>query len=302
VYVSRLLLFLLPVFGWLPASAQDLSGTWEGETSSGADYMKLVIVRVGGQYVGYTYDSGGQGSCKANFAGTFSVAEQRLKGGGKGMIRADFGHMQCNYNFNYYEHEGALWLEGTVKPKGAASVLSLGLPLANVTLKRVSAAADTTRFMQDAIAAAAVKTEAIRVANIKPDTAAAAPSVPALTPLLALKKERRSDVVQEISTSEMQIRIRVYDNGLEDGDTVSILHNDIVLADHRAVTVKGFELTVTLDSVATTHDITLIAHNLGSIAPNSASLVIEAGTERYRLTTSTDLERNAVIRIRYRKP
>jgi hypothetical protein len=124
------------------------------------------------------------------------------------------------------------------------------------------------------------------------------PAAPA--PLLALKQERHNPVLQEISTSVSEISVHVFDNGMPDGDTVSILHNNEVIYDHKLVTVQPFTFTVRLDAGNPVHEITLIAHNVGTIPPNTASIIVEAGDERYRLTASTDLQRNAVIRIVYK--
>jgi hypothetical protein len=144
---------LLLLFCTHAAVAQDLSGTWEGTGGSGAEYLKLVILRVGDHYVGYSYDSGTLGSCQANFSGSFRAGEQRLRGGGKGFIRSSFGHSQMSFDLNYYEHEGAQWLQGQIKPRGVAAVMSFGLASAEATLKRISLSTDTTEFMQKAIAA-----------------------------------------------------------------------------------------------------------------------------------------------------
>jgi hypothetical protein len=119
--------------------------------------------------------------------------------------------------------------------------------------------------------------------------------------LLTLKQQRRADLVQEIVTAERELRVRVFDNGLADGDTVSILHNQTIVADHLRVPVQAYVFTIKIDGTEV-HEITLIAHNVGSIPPNTATVIIEAGEERYRLTASTDLERNAVIRVHYKEP
>ncbi|RYY91762.1 MAG: hypothetical protein EOO11_22245 [Chitinophagaceae bacterium] len=105
--------------------------------------------------------------------------------------------------------------------------------------------------------------------------------------------------MEELVTDQAVIRVRVFDNGLPDGDTVSILHNNEVVASRILVAVKSFEFTVAVSEGDPLHEITLIAHNVGSIPPNTASIIVEAGDERHRLTASTDLKRNAVIRIRY---
>jgi hypothetical protein len=373
----RLTLAFVLLFLCRHASAQDLSGTWEG-TEEG-NYMKLVIVKVGDRYVGYTYDTDPSGGwCRANFAGTFYPDTKKVKGSGQGMIAMQGSHVQCIFDLNYSRSGNSEHLVGIERTKGNDSFFSnlLGLDDGPVELRRVTRKVDTTEYMRRYIAdahkpraktataplsakpvaipsivkkttakvpvakapaakAIVPKTTTSKI-NVPKTTAAAKPGptpsvsktrtvklpvdsaaktaapprvtakAPAIAPavneqLLTLKKERRSSIVQEIETEEPVITIRVFDNGVPDGDTVSILHNNTVVADHMLVAVNYFEFTVRINEETPVHDITLIAHNLGSIAPNTASLTIIAGEQRYRLTASTDLGRNAVIRVRYKK-
>lgn len=350
-----LLLLLALCAAGITTFAQDLTGTWEG-TEEG-NYMKLVIVKAGDSYVGYTYDTDPSGGwCRANFRGSFVAGPKLLRGAGAGMIAMKGNHVQCSYELTFMAGRNGDRLSGTERTKGMAKPIFdfLDFDEGPVELRRVSRSTDTTAFMRGylppppppvvkAPAPAApqptAKPAPKPVAKTKPKPAKApvvqakpkpaparnpiskplpkdslttvakapVPKAPALplprpsapAPLLALKNGRRNSIVQSISTSERSITIRVFDNGVPDGDTVSILHNNEVLFDHKLVTVQSFSFTVRLDEGDPVHDITLIAHNVGTIPPNTASIVVEAGDERYRLTASTDLTRNAVIRITY---
>jgi len=305
------------------AQAQDLTGTWVGY--GGGDDIKLVLVRAGDEYVGYASDDNGRSSCKTNFSARFRSSDQRLRGGGHSFIHRDPGHVLTQYDLTYSRysnHEDRL--SGTLRLKGALNILSFGgVP---VELKRISRSVDTTVFMQRAIAQAAERdahtaqaapadqpkqvlgtpSEAPPAVRAVPDLPAAEAKPAATTvvptvkadPLVTLKKERQNAIVQELTTASREITLQVYDNGLPDGDTISILHNERVVADHRPVTVSPQSFTLTLHPDRPVHDITLIAHNLGTVAPNTATVVIEAGGRRYRLTASTDLQQNAVVRVR----
>jgi hypothetical protein len=85
-----------------------------------------------------------------------------------------------------------------------------------------------------------------------------------------------------------------------DGDTVSILYNGKMLLTHQLLSEKGIELNIELDEKQTSHEITLFAENLGSIPPNTALIVITAGTRRYELFASASLEENAVLVFEYK--
>jgi len=44
----------------------------------------------------------------------------------------------------------------------------------------------------------------------------------------------------------------------------------------------------------------MFAHNLGSIAPNTATIVVKAGDKRYELHSSASLTENAVLVLEYK--
>ncbi|GAA4338961.1 hypothetical protein [Flaviaesturariibacter amylovorans] len=308
----RLLIFLLTLMLSSQATAQDLSGTWEGRGSIGMRYVKMVLVRAGDKYVGYTYDESGGGFCQVNFEGSFDVSKQRLKGSGQGVIRKTFDHSQSSFVLYYSASGGREWLTGSAHARGALmQALSFGAGI-SVTLSRSSRQADSTVFMRNAIAAAARTSDPPAVAATEtpvavmtapePTPAAAAPPIlpDSTAALLALRSARRTDTMQVIDTDAPEITIRVFDNGVFDGDTVSILHNDRVVADHQAVRPEPIVFRIALADTASAQAVTLIAHNEGRIPPNSALVVIDAGGRQYRITAHTDARRNALVLVRRR--
>lgn len=122
---------------------------------------------------------------------------------------------------------------------------------------------------------------------------------PMAVPVPDVKLKRKNDLLHTIITDQPKLTLVVYDNGIEDGDSISIMHNNVTIAANRRITVAYQQFEILLDTMQTDHEITFIAHNLGSIPPNTATLEIIAGTKKYALTASTDLSKNAVIRIRY---
>ncbi|RYY89916.1 MAG: hypothetical protein EOO15_04700 [Chitinophagaceae bacterium] len=300
--------FALLLLTCISTTAQDLTGTWEGSGGSGAPYLKIVLVRCGDNYFGYTYDEAGRTFCRTDFEGTWDQANKRLSGSSTRFIGSSNGHMLCRYTFFFREREGRPELDGTVRAKSAAAtILTLGTATM-AYLRRKSTSVDTTDFMR----------RAIEMCNRKPDTTQPAPPIVVAPPTIAppvvvapaipdsvaalhkLRDTRRTDTVQTIETKSTRLLLRIFDNGIFDGDVVSILYNNRIIADHHTVTVKPLELSVDLKPGETVHDITIIAHNVGRVAPNTASVIVEAGDQKYHVRASTDLQRNAVIRIVYR--
>ncbi len=112
--------------------------------------------------------------------------------------------------------------------------------------------------------------------------------------------QRKNTEQSRITVNVKHINLKVYDNAIVDGDTVSILYNGKLLLSHQLLSEKGIEINLELDETQTRHEIVLFAENLGSIPPNTALIVITAGDKRYELFASASLEENAVLVFDYR--
>jgi hypothetical protein len=113
-------------------------------------------------------------------------------------------------------------------------------------------------------------------------------------------KKRKNIEQSHLEINVKTINLKVYDNAIVDGDTVSILYNGRLLFSHQRLTEKALEINLDLDPATTRHEITLFAENLGSIPPNTALVVITAGKKRYELFASASMEENAVLVFDYK--
>ena len=98
--------------------------------------------------------------------------------------------------------------------------------------------------------------------------------------------QRKNIEQSHIEVNVKTINLKVYDNAIVDGDTVSILYNGKMLLTHQLLSEKGIELNIVLDDTQTRHEITLFAENLGSIPPNTALVVVT--NVLFVLTTNSD--------------
>lgn len=273
-------------------NGQDLSGTWEGSGGTSTPYLKLVIVKSGQNYIGYSYDEGGLGFCKANFIGTFDTSSKKLKGKGTGFIERTFDHGLATYSLNYSAEVGTEYLRGAAWPKSIfAKVLMFGFH-SGVFLVKKSNKIDTTDFIRDRI----VVTEPMIIPEAEDSVFSEMEKYEKLEDsIVSIKKERPDDTLSTIQVSQREITLKVFDNGITDGDSISILFNDKLIAAKVGVTANVIAIPLELDSNLNKFTITLVAHNLGSIPPNTATVVIEAGEKKYTLSASTDLKKNASI-------
>ena len=111
-------------------------------------------------------------------------------------------------------------------------------------------------------------------------------------------EKRNTNLVTAYAVDEDSITLRLFDNGIVDGDTVSVFYNDSVVVQRLALTAKVFQLKLPVDKTKD-NKVVLYAHNLGEIAPNSALLQVFTKNKQYQLTVSSDLQNSSGIVLRY---
>lgn len=123
-----------------------------------------------------------------------------------------------------------------------------------------------------------------------------------LPPPPAIFKTRTNNLAKTIITTNPDILVEIYDNGEIDGDTVTVYHNNSIIANRKRLTTKAISLPVKADASNTIHEFVLVANNLGTTPPNTALMVITTGGKRYEVFLSADNDKNAKVVIEYRKP
>lgn len=113
--------------------------------------------------------------------------------------------------------------------------------------------------------------------------------------------ERETVVANEIEVEADSVRISLYDNGEIDGDIISIFHNKNLILYAQKLTHKSIRINLKLDTLKSVNELAMFAENLGLIPPNTALMVIEDGVNRFELRISSNLEKNATVRIKRKK-
>ncbi len=119
--------------------------------------------------------------------------------------------------------------------------------------------------------------------------------------LLKEMNSRRKSEQSRIVINTNHINLKLYDNGTVDNDSVSVFYNGRLIVSHQRLSEKAIELNIDLDEGKEIHEITMYAENLGSIPPNTALVVVTAGSKRYELRSKASLEENAVLIFEYKK-
>lgn len=120
---------------------------------------------------------------------------------------------------------------------------------------------------------------------------------------ITLYRQRESAFkeVPEIVVDTGTIRLDFYDNAEVDGDSITVLVDKRAVAVHQRLSTKPITAYITIDLNTTFHEVEMVAENLGSIPPNTAVLIITAGTKKYQLFLSSTETKSAMVRFVYNK-
>lgn len=108
---------------------------------------------------------------------------------------------------------------------------------------------------------------------------------------------RAVEVLQTIELKTDSVTFELYDDGIVDGDSVSVYANNSILLSRVAVSDKGIKQTVYIPATSEGLLITLFAENEGSIPPNTGMLIIYTAEKKYEIRFKSDNKKSAAVRI-----
>jgi hypothetical protein len=111
------------------------------------------------------------------------------------------------------------------------------------------------------------------------------------------KNGKQDKAIGTLVSKSQQLTFAIWDDAVEDGDTISLSINDKWIVKGFPVLKKPQYLTVTLQPGPNV--ITFMADNLGSIVPNTSVLEVIDGKKRKSFFIETDLDTNNLIKIYY---
>jgi len=114
--------------------------------------------------------------------------------------------------------------------------------------------------------------------------------------------ERKNELVKEIFVDTGTIKLDFYDNGQIDGDTISVYLNNSVIVSRKLLTIKPVTVSIKIDLLKKIQEVIMVGENLGTIPPNTALMIINAGDKRYQLYLTSDEKKNALVRFIYQNP
>lgn len=109
---------------------------------------------------------------------------------------------------------------------------------------------------------------------------------------------RENKLIKRVTTTSKKISLDLYDNGTIDNDTIIIYDNNKVIANLKRLSYKAIH--VDLEFTTAQHDIVIVAHNMGSIPPNTALVVLNDGNSRQEFFITTTNKVNAKFEFVYK--
>jgi hypothetical protein len=109
---------------------------------------------------------------------------------------------------------------------------------------------------------------------------------------------RENKLIKRLITKSKKISLDLYDNGTIDNDTIIIYDNNKVIANLKRLSYKAIH--VELEFSTGQHDIIIVAHNMGSIPPNTALVVLNDGNSRQEFFITTTNKVNAKFEFVYK--
>jgi len=116
-----------------------------------------------------------------------------------------------------------------------------------------------------------------------------------LVPALKGFETRRKDIVQTITISQPTFHLEFYDNGVIDGDSITVFYNGKIVLSHKRLSDKPISMDLTLDKNAKENIVTMYADNLGTIPPNTALMIVTDGGKRYEVRMESDYGKSGSV-------
>ncbi|ANE51759.1 hypothetical protein [Flavisolibacter tropicus] len=110
--------------------------------------------------------------------------------------------------------------------------------------------------------------------------------------------QRAEKILQTLSVGSDSLTLSFYDNGVVDGDMISVYVNGETVIDNTKLTAVAVKKTIAVNATAGEIKLILVAETLGTLPPNTGLLIIQDGDNRYNVHFSADLQTNAAIILR----
>ena len=113
---------------------------------------------------------------------------------------------------------------------------------------------------------------------------------------------RENKLVKKIITNSKSISLDLFDNGTIDNDTIIVFDNKKLLVNKKRLSYKAIHLDFNFTENMREHEVIIVAHNMGTVPPNTALLLFKDGKVRQEYFITSTNKMNAKILIVYEPP
>lgn len=124
----------------------------------------------------------------------------------------------------------------------------------------------------------------------------------ASVPVPKVISTRQNELVKIITVNTTEVTVDLYDNGTIDNDTVSVYLNKKLVVSKQRLTEKAITVKLKLDEENDSHELVMVAENLGEIPPNTSLMVVRAGDKQFEVRITSTEQKNAVVVFKYERP
>ena len=124
------------------------------------------------------------------------------------------------------------------------------------------------------------------------------PPPPKIIAAAADVASRTTEIIRTIDFKSDSLTLTLYDNGIVDGDTVSVVLNGEVIIPKQGLSEQAYRKVIKIPPGSDSLQLVMYAENLGSIPPNSGLLIIQDGSERYEVGFKGDMKNSSAVRLR----
>lgn len=114
-------------------------------------------------------------------------------------------------------------------------------------------------------------------------------------------EKRNNDLIKEFTVDHDSISVTLYDNGIVDGDSITLIYNDSILTTHKMLTEKPLTFWIKIAPGNQRNELQMYAENLGSIPPNTALMIIYDGNKRYEVNIKSTEKTNGSVSFKLRE-
>ena len=147
-------------------------------------------------------------------------------------------------------------------------------------------------------------TELVKENNIKTTDPQVIPKLKtpeSVAPAIDLSS-RKIETIRTVFFKSDSLLLSLYDNGVVDGDTVSVILNGKNIMPRQGLTTRAITKTIYITpELGDSLQLVMYAENLGSIPPNTGLLILQDGEDRYEIRFAGDLQKNSAIMLKRKK-